>query len=142
MDCVDPTKEKARIKVYSRNKSIAFSAVREAMTLGGRVTDPVTLKGLDELRSVWHLMLDEPDGIQDDDWDKPSKDPTSGYSGLAFSVEIAPGETRPETKIYVPTWLYARNDAAVFNNLEKLFKQRGWLKGDESKYRRCAENAL
>ncbi|KAM4066345.1 tryptophan dimethylallyltransferase domain-containing protein [Hirsutella rhossiliensis] len=36
------------------------------MTLGGRLQDKNTLKGLSILRHVWHLLLQKPEPIKDD----------------------------------------------------------------------------
>nr|QPI71219.1 Aromatic prenyltransferases [Ovatospora brasiliensis]WNZ75140.1 MollF [Ovatospora sp.] len=142
IDAVDPEVTKARLKVYMRRKSTAFNVVRDAVTLGGRVVDPETLKGLEVLKGIWHLLLDEPEGIADDNWNKPPNDPTNEHWGLALGIELTPGRATPQVKVYVPAWQYARSDAAMVKNMEKVFQTRNWLWGKDGRYGKMLEGAF
>ncbi|KAH8762195.1 aromatic prenyltransferase, partial [Diaporthe sp. PMI_573] len=70
MDLRDPVQgllsgNGSRIKIYVATAENSWSVVRNAITLGGRRKDHTTLEGLDRLADIWHLLLDEPDGILD-----------------------------------------------------------------------------
>ncbi|KEY72236.1 hypothetical protein S7711_00235 [Stachybotrys chartarum IBT 7711] len=142
IDAVDSEVTKARLKVYMRRKSTAFSVVRDAVTLGGRLDDAETLKGLELLREIWHLMLDEPDGIKDDDWSKPPNDPENEHWGIALGIELTPGKPRPQVKVYVPAWQYARSDAAMVDNMKRIFQGRSWQWGENNRYGEMLEAAF
>ncbi|GKT46594.1 LOW QUALITY PROTEIN: indole diterpene prenyltransferase ltmF [Colletotrichum spaethianum] len=64
IDCIDPSK--ARVKVYARTISNSKSVLADVFTLGGTQTDEATLKGVETAEKVWHLLLDEPQGMAPD----------------------------------------------------------------------------
>ncbi|KAG6354176.1 hypothetical protein INS49_004780 [Diaporthe citri] len=72
VDCIDPSK--ARFKIYCGVNSNSKSVVREMMTLGGAQTDDISLKGVEQALKIWHLLLDERDGLADDQAKAP-RDP-------------------------------------------------------------------
>lgn len=39
------------------------------MTLSGRLNDEHTTRGMETLRDIWHLLLDEPESISEE-WSK------------------------------------------------------------------------
>ncbi|KAJ5017935.1 Indole diterpene prenyltransferase ltmF [Colletotrichum sp. SAR 10_99] len=124
LDCIDPAAG-ARVKVYARTSSNAFNVVRQVVTLGGQINDEATLKGLEEMRSMWHLLHNEPEPYGDD-FDKKPKVWDILHKGICYGFELKPGSKWPEVKSYVPLWQYADNDAVIAANLAKAFKSRGW----------------
>jgi len=110
------------------------------VTLGGRLEDETTLKGLEILREFWHLLLQEPEGIPDDDYNKPLNYPA--VQSLYFSFEMRPGDAYPEVKTYLPTWNYQRNDQETVNNYEEVFRRCGQAWGHEGRYKKAFESAL
>ncbi|KAK1981408.1 aromatic prenyltransferase [Colletotrichum cereale] len=124
LDCIDPAAG-ARAKLYARTRSNAFSVVRDVMTLGGQIDDETTLEGLDALRSIWHLLHNEPEPYSDD-FDKQPKMANTLHKGICYGFELKPGAKWPEVKAYVPLWQYADSDAVITSNLANAFRSRGW----------------
>ncbi|KAK1995056.1 aromatic prenyltransferase [Colletotrichum falcatum] len=124
LDCIDPAAG-ACATLYARTRSNAFSVVRDVVTLGGQVVDETTLEGLDGLRSIWHLLHNEPEPY-DDDFDKKPKVDRTRHKGVGYSFELEPGANWPSVKVYVPLWQYADSDAVIASNLADAFRSRGW----------------
>lgn len=141
IDCVDPGAG-ARVKIYVNPRSNAFDAVRDHVTFGGRRTDKTTLEGLAVLREIWHLLLDEPEDNADDSFSKPVIDPKRGHQGMCCSWELRPGQDMPDVKVYVPLFQYFSSDRAITENLERVFKKRGWSWGVDGTYKMMVEQTL
>jgi len=143
IDCVSRDAG-ARVKIYTTLPSNSFAAVREHVTFGGKKTDATTLKGLDVLREIWHLLINEPEGKRDDAFEKELRIPANvgGHPGLTCSWELKPGQDIPEVKVYVPLWQYCSSDRDIIGNLEKVFEKRGWSWGGGGEYRAMFEEAL
>ncbi|KAI3544795.1 aromatic prenyltransferase [Colletotrichum filicis] len=124
LDCIDPA-EGARVKVYARTRSNAFNVVRNVVTLGGQIKDEATLKGLEILKGIWHLLHNEAEP-HDDDWNKEPKMVNTLHKGICYGFELKPGAKWPEVKAYVPLWQYADSDAVISANLAQAFRSRGW----------------
>lgn len=118
IDCADPSK--ARVKLYMATDTARFDHIRTAMTLSGRLNDEHTAKGMEIPRDIWHLLLDEPEGISED-WDKPRNKLPNALPGVFVSYEIRAGVELPDIKVYLPMWLYHRSDEAVAKNLDQIF---------------------
>lgn len=118
IDCADPST--ARVKLYMATDTARFDHIRTAMTLSGRLDDENTKKGMEILGDIWHLLLDEPDGIRPD-WNKPRNKVDNALPGVFVSYEIRAGVELPDVKVYVPMWLYHRSDEAVAENLDRTF---------------------
>lgn len=118
IDCTDPGK--ARVKLYMATDTARFDYIRTAMTLSGRLNDEHTTKGMEILREIWHLLLDESEGIRED-WNKPRNKLANALPGVFVSYEIRAGVELPDIKVYVPMWLYHRSDEAVAKNLDRIF---------------------
>jgi DMATS type aromatic prenyltransferase len=143
IDCVDEASlSDARVKLYVHTMSNSFNMVRDYVTLGGRLQDKTTLKGLGVLRDIWHLLLQEPEGLVDDDYSKPLNDGSMLCQRLYFSFEMRPGREFPEVKTYLPTWNYVRSDEATVQNYEQVFRKCGQEWGEEGRYRKVFESAL
>lgn len=144
VDCLNPAKHRqARVKVYMQTTNNAWAAVRDLMTLGGRLNDAASLKRVELLKSVWHLFRNEPEGAHDDDenWSKPYRLQGTPFSGLQLSVEVKPGDQPPETKLYVPMFQFAPNIKAAERNVESVLDRLGHSWG-QGKYRSCMEQTL
>ncbi|KAK1573791.1 aromatic prenyltransferase [Colletotrichum navitas] len=124
LDCIDPAAG-ARAKLYARTRSNAFSVVRDVVTLGGQISDETTLEGLRGLRSIWHLLHNEPEPYRDD-FDKQPKMENTIHKGVCYGFELKPGAEWPEVTVYVPLWQYADSDAVIASNLADVFRLRGW----------------
>ncbi|KAK2058366.1 aromatic prenyltransferase [Colletotrichum caudatum] len=122
VDCLDP--EQARVKIYLDVNNNSWNAARDVMTLGGRLTDATSLKAVELLQSVYHLMRDEPEGV-DDDWSKPSAVPDRSFPGQQFSVEITAKSSIPEMKIYVPLVQYAADTQKAEENMHRMLQKLG-----------------
>lgn len=142
IDCVTP-ETGARVKLYTRTESNTMDNVRDHVTLGGRRSDETTLKGLEVLSEIWHLLLDEPQGLADPSISKPVNDPTNAWhTSIIYSWEVQPGKELPEVKVYVPLWQYSRSNKSIASNLEKVFKKQGWSWGTDGTYKRLLVDAL
>lgn len=138
-DCVDEANlSKARAKLYLTSPSNSFNTVRDYVTLGGRINNQVTTKYLGILRDIWNLLLQDPEGIHDDDYETPGGDSQKTY----YSLELKPGMALPEVKVYVPTWKYVRSDKETVQNYQRIFQKCGHDWGKEGVYRAIYEDAL
>lgn len=124
LDCIDPGR--ARVKMYGRIHSTAFSNVRNVATLGGRAIKLETMEYLRRLRGIWHLLLNDPLAKDDDEYERPALDPASTRTGLLVSFEVSALSEIPDIKIYVPFWQYHPNDVNAIRNLEQVFALQGW----------------
>lgn len=141
IDCIDPAAG-ARVKIYINPRSNTFDAVRDHVTFGGRRSDETTMKGLEVLREIWHLLFNEAEYNADDLFSKPVFEPTSGHQGLCCSWELRPGQEVPDVKVYVPLFQYFSTDQTITESLEKVFKTRGWSWGIDGTYKKMFEQAL
>ncbi|KAI0004447.1 aromatic prenyltransferase [Xylariaceae sp. FL0662B] len=120
IDCLDPrTNRGSRVKVYVHFKNCTVAVARDVITLGGRLSDEPTLKKVNLLRSIRHLLLNEPDGIPDDKIDTWSKQ------------ERAPG-------IYVPVFQYAERTETAFRNTNAVLKTVGHEWGQTGRFNEVA----
>lgn len=120
VDLVDP--ERARLKVYLDVNSNSWNAARDVMTLGGRLNDEVTLKGVEILRSIWPLLRDEPEST-DDDFSKPPVIPSVSFPGQQYSIEITAGNSVPEIKIYAPLMQFTKTTQRAEQNMYKILQK-------------------
>ncbi|KAF4585498.1 Aromatic prenyl transferase [Ophiocordyceps camponoti-floridani] len=132
----------ARIKIYVHSRNNSLNTVRDYVTLGGLIQDETKLSGLQQLSKIWHLLLQEPEGIPDDDYDKPFSGDSALYQKLYFSFELRPGKKLPEVKTYLPTWHYVRTDEETVGNYEEIFRLCGQPWGKEGAYRKLFESAF
>lgn len=143
IDCLDEAHlSEARVKLYINTRSNSFNTVRKYVTLDGKIDDDETNKGLSILRSIWHLLLQEPEGIVDDDFEKPLNDSFILCQKLYFSIELQPGADFPKVKSYLPTWNYVRSDEETIRNYEEIFRicEHPW--GQDGRYGKIFTDAL
>ncbi|KJZ72998.1 hypothetical protein HIM_07570 [Hirsutella minnesotensis 3608] len=132
----------ARIKLYVHTRSNSFDTLRDYMTLGGRLQDERTLKGLELLHKIWHLLLQQPQAFDNDQFEAPFSDGNAFYQKLYFCFELRPSKELPEVKSYVPTWHYVRSDDETVQNYEEIFRACGQKWGNDGLYRRIFEDAF
>ncbi|KAK9440235.1 hypothetical protein VB005_04856 [Metarhizium brunneum] len=132
---------RARVKMYIHTTTNSFNTVRQCLTLGGRRRDETTMKGLETLKTIWHLMMQEKDQVADD-YEKPVNDAVQQAMKLFFSLEITPGKDLPEVKLYVPVFAYMKSDADTVENFEIMLKQCNQEWASSGRYRDMFETAL
>ncbi|KAF1952763.1 aromatic prenyltransferase [Byssothecium circinans] len=126
IDCIKP-EDGARVKLYTRlfPNLNAFATVEHHLTLGGRVTDETTLKGVELLRGIWHLLLDEPEGFTQGTTHKQETDAGSPHSGIMISWELQPFKESPSPKLYVPLWKFSNSNKSIAERYEKILDHFG-----------------
>ena len=117
VDCVEPSN--SRVKIYIRSQRTAWDVVSSILTLQGRV--PISKAGLDNLRTLWHSVLDL-EGRSDAE-DLPPVEHSTG--GAFFCFYAKAGQSLPSAKLYVPIKHYARDDAAAAKGLAKFLEIQG-----------------
>ncbi|KAI1322261.1 aromatic prenyltransferase [Xylariaceae sp. FL0255] len=140
IDCIDP--KEARVKVYTQAKLNSFRSLEHVLTYGGKHCDETTLKGLEAIRKIWPLILNEPRMAGDDDFQAPVVDPESRYKTLSYSWEVRAGQAMPELKIYIHLWLHAKDNHTMLGSWEKIFETNGWEWGASGEYRAMIEDAF
>lgn len=141
IDCVSP-EAGARVKIYIEPRSNTWAAVKQHMTLGGKLTDKTTLEGLAILRDMWNLMINEPEDKEiDEHFAKEVPETTPISSGLCFSWELKPGAATPDVKIYLSLPRFIQGDKAIAEAMEKVFRKRGWAWGVEGAYQKVVSDA-
>lgn len=123
IDCVDPSK--ARIKIYARTKSNSKNTIRDVCTLGGLQMDESTMRGVDNLSKIWHLLLDEPNGVAVGQ-NKPPRFPNDHHLGVCFVFEMRPGQERIEVKCHLPWAQTNSNDIRTTANFTEALELLGY----------------
>ncbi|PHH85274.1 hypothetical protein CDD83_665 [Cordyceps sp. RAO-2017] len=136
IDCIDPTK--ARVKVYARTQANSLAALREGLTLGGVQTDELTMKGVDAACKIWHLLLDERQGLADEAWSKPPREPHTLHKGICFVYELRAGQDRVEVKAHMPYCQSSASDQDSIDNFAEALRTMGWPEA-ASKYQNGAK---
>lgn len=140
IDCIAPAA--ARVKMYTRIGSNGFDVVRKLVTLGGQRSDPITLKGLEILREIWPLLLNEPDDAYDEEVSKPEFDPKAMHAGIMITWELQASKNVPKAKVYVPLFQFCNNNQLITANMERVFSKLGWVWGGEGGYTEAIQSAL
>jgi dimethylallyldiphosphate transferase len=132
----------ARVKLYVHTRSNAFKTVEEYVTLGHRIQNQETEEYLAALRKIWHLFIQEPQGIPGDDFEKDINYSSMLCQKLYFSIELQPGKKEPKVKTYAPTWNYVRSEQETIENYEEIFRLCNHPWGEEGKYKSIFTDAL
>lgn len=151
MDLRDPVQgllsgNGSRIKIYAATAENSWSVVRNFITLGGRRKDHATMEGLGHLADIWHLLLNEPDGIigiadKGEDWNKFGRMSSLGL-GILYSFDIIPESPLPEVKVQVPIFDYARSPESIIHNIEHVFKMQQWSWWERGQFEELIREAL
>lgn len=124
---IDSTRpDKSRVKLYmSSQQHNSFDFVKSVFTLQGRATDETTVRGLEFLHSIWHLLMNVEDGQLPDHSDRTPKQLPFFLGSLYFSFEWRTGDRLPVVKLYIPLWQYAQNDLQIANNVSLALRKLG-----------------
>lgn len=139
--------ESSRLKIYFRDRRTSFQAVRDTMSLGGRVLwpSPDVEEGMGKLRRLWDALL----GTQNvaDDIPLPYKDHRT--AGILYNVEFRRNTDMPKVKVYIPVRHYAKNDQHVARTLASFLSQEAGTREDCQRvptygdlYLECLRNTL
>ncbi|KAI8293932.1 Indole prenyltransferase tdiB [Colletotrichum sp. SAR11_240] len=138
IDCVDP--HKARVKVYARTTSNSKAVLADVLTLGGTQTDDATMKGVEYAEKVWHLLLDEPEGMAANQR-KDARDMHNLHKGICFAFELKQNEERIDIKAHLPWGQTSRSDAQTIENFTQALQNVGWDESAEKFSRGAHETA-
>ncbi|ESA42114.1 aromatic prenyltransferase [Neurospora crassa] len=129
IDAVSPD-QGARVKLYTLIPSNAFCVMRDAITLGGRLTSPEAMRGVGILRGIYHLLRGDRSPINDatENMSKPCRyeSKSNSYWKGFTSYEMRPGREEPEVKVYVPLMQIFETEQAVIEGLEEVWRGFGW----------------
>lgn len=75
-----------------------------------------------ELRKLWWLAL----GL-DKEWPSSADLPSKFHytSGILYNIDIKPGNTMPEPKVYIPMKHYSRDDLGAAHALTRFLNEQG-----------------
>jgi DMATS type aromatic prenyltransferase len=134
IDCVEPSRARAKIYVNSFNNT--YNKVADIYTMGGRIKDKSIVKSLEPLKELWRILYDMPE--QDfEDIELPNiMHPRSCF---VIGFEFKSGQPYPLPKIYFPMWHYAKSDLQISNALSAFFLKQKWKKLAESYAQDVAE---
>lgn len=107
VDCVPDIDN--RLKVYVRTQVTYLSALCDMLTLGGQLKGPAIDATLAKLRKLWHALF----GPIEDETPVRNKQSNIGPTGFLFYYEMAPGNSSPIPKIYIPAARFLESDAHV-----------------------------
>ncbi|RKK83911.1 hypothetical protein BFJ71_g14737 [Fusarium oxysporum] len=137
--------EKARLKIYFRERRTDFGSVKETMSLGGRIQGPEFETGMKRLTRLWDAltgMHNKPDDIP-----LPYKDHRT--AGILYNVEFRMNVETPKVKIYIPVRHYAKNDQQIIKVLKEFLTEQVGQRQDlrtapvsAESYSRCLGNLL
>lgn len=127
---------KSRLKWYFHTPHTSFASVRDIMTLGGRITSPHLASGLYDLYELIKAVTNLPSDFPEDaevpaapQWDS-SRVASFGdlgkmLSGYLYYFDIAPGNTLPEIKFFIPVRYYSPDDLGQARGITRWMEARG-----------------
>lgn len=126
------SQSQSRIKLYAQSPSTSFAAIREIMTLGGRMDVPESR--LDDLRDLIRCALELPA----DDAEMPLPPPRGPASngelvdnisilprGTMFYFDIAVGVKVPDIKFFLFARRCGRDDRSIARGVTSWMESRG-----------------
>ncbi|KAL8380757.1 hypothetical protein RB595_005170 [Gaeumannomyces hyphopodioides] len=125
IDNVDPADGSARVKIYARTPSNSRATLRDGLTLGGAQTDGATMTAVAHAERFWHLMLDERDGVRDNQTKEP-RNPRHHHVGIVFAFEIRQGDEHVDVKAHVPWAQHNATDMRAMQNFAGILRSLGW----------------
>lgn len=135
LDCVDPAK--ARIKVYARTRTNSKATIQDVCTLGGEQADEASMRGVEHLCAIWHLLLDEPKGLSQSQ-SKAPRYPDNHHVGICVVFEMRPDQDRIEVKCHLPWAQTNSRDIQTIANFTEALNTLGY----QDHARRYAKGAL
>ncbi|KAB8204887.1 aromatic prenyltransferase [Aspergillus parasiticus] len=119
-DLVEP--HKTRFKIYIALFQVNIENAVSMWTLGNRITDRETLTGLAMVRDLWN-SFDTCDGLREQKNRPGNPGDPANIIPMLFNLEILPGRTYPQPKIYFPTT--GMNDLDVAKVMVEFFERHG-----------------
>jgi DMATS type aromatic prenyltransferase len=138
VDCVEPAK--ARLKIYGLSPSNALNLMEDVMTLGGKLTDRETMRGVAIFRALYPLLINEKGHVNPASSKEP-RNQTTAHKGTIHSFEMKPGRELPEPKVYLPIWQYAEKEQENVEAMQAIFRSLGWH-GTADRYASALREAL
>ncbi|KAJ4206691.1 hypothetical protein NW767_002979 [Fusarium falciforme] len=145
MFALDLVKEdESKLEVYFRDRRTNFEAVKETMSLGGRLQELGFEMGIRKLRRLWDALLgtqDVPDNIT-----LPYK--YHRTAGILYHFEFGMNVQIPKVRVYIPVRHYAENDQQILNALTGFMSEEA---GDNdtqtflesaTRYSECLQSTL
>ncbi|KAM6528742.1 hypothetical protein FALCPG4_009702 [Fusarium falciforme] len=145
MFALDLVKEdESKLEVYFRDRRTNFEAVKETMSLGGRLQELSFEMGIRKLRRLWDALLGTqgvPDNIT-----LPYK--YHRTAGILYHFEFGMNVQTPKVRIYIPVRHYAENDQQILNALTGFMSEEA---GDNdtqtfmesaTRYSECLQSTL
>ncbi|KAL4915641.1 tryptophan dimethylallyltransferase-domain-containing protein [Aspergillus aurantiobrunneus] len=135
VDNCDPAQ--ARIKWYFNSPHTNFTAIREIMTLGGRIASTETrAKQFTELFDLLKTLTEQPaDFPENSEFPFTSSNSDAIFNsftempdmlkGCVYFFDIGPGNALPTIKIYFPVRNHCLDDLAATRNLIQWLTSRG-----------------
>jgi DMATS type aromatic prenyltransferase len=127
IDCVEPTRARAKIYVNSFNNS--YNQLMNIYTMGGRIKDQAIIDSLEPLKDLWRALYDMPETDFEDIELLNVMHPRSCF---VPGFEFKSGAAFPVPKIYFPMWHHAKNDMQISDALSAFFAKQKWNKLTES----------
>lgn len=121
-DLIQPSK--SRIKIYLLERNVSLSSLEDLWTLGGRLSDPSTMAGLDMVRELWTLLKMRPGLLSYPEPYLPLGSVPNEQLPLMANYTLHPNEPLPQPQVYFTT--FGMNDMAVADALTTFFERRGW----------------
>ncbi|KAF4953934.1 hypothetical protein FSARC_12290 [Fusarium sarcochroum] len=106
--------EKSRLKIYFRDRRTDFNAVKEVMSLDGKLQGHDFDKGIRNLKRLWGALLDT-DTVAGD-VSLPHRDHRT--AGILYNIEFRADNALPKVKVYIPVRHYAKSDLQIIGALK------------------------
>ncbi|KAH7266118.1 aromatic prenyltransferase [Fusarium solani] len=145
MFALDLTQEdESKLKVYFRDRRTNFEAVKEMMSLGGRLQGPSFEMGIRKLRRLWDALLGTqgvPENIA-----LPYKNHRT--AGILYHFEFGMDGQTPKVRVYIPVRHYAENDQQVLDALTGFIGEEVGNNGSQAflesatRYSECLQSTL
>ncbi|KAL2687041.1 hypothetical protein Neosp_004590 [[Neocosmospora] mangrovei] len=145
MFALDLIKEdESKLEVYFRDRRTNFEAVKETMSLGGRLQGPHFEVGVRKLRRLWDALLGT-QGVSEN-ITLPYKNHRT--AGILYHFEFGMGDQTPNVRVYIPVRHYAENDQQVLNALTGFMVEEAGEYGslafleNAARYSECLQSTL
>lgn len=98
------------------------------------------MKAMENLEKIWHILLDEPEGMTEDQ----SKEPLNVHplhKGICFVFEMRPGSDHIDVKVHVPYGNYHKRDLDAVRDFTAALQALRFDDGAEKYARGVIETA-
>ncbi|KAL0931113.1 aromatic prenyltransferase (TdiB protein) [Colletotrichum truncatum] len=136
IDCCDPAT--ARIKVYVRIDNVSRACVKYFVTRGGRLDDEQTRQMLGDIDRWWHHVIDEEDGLKEEQ-DKKPKTPATFHKGIVVAITLSKALKDGVVRVrpYCPWSNYQSSDWGAVANFAAILKELGMGDAAETYVKGC-----